>query len=69
MVWIEFNNTFEKFNSLGKNQPGTIIEILFEGKRKLFVIGDINMFGSSADGGRPFGDSAIVLKYQYFWSR
>lgn len=69
MSWIQFNDTFDNFVKAGKNLPGVKIEIVENGRRKIILIGDINMQGSAEIGGRPFSDKAIVCRYEYIWGR
>ena len=68
MSWIEFNKSYRKFAKAGKNIPGVLLDILFEDKRQLYLIGHINPMASAADGGMPFPNKAIVVKYRYVWS-
>lgn len=69
MIWLDFNKSFEEFSKIGRNRSGTLIEVLYEGKRKQYLIGDINKSATVEDGGKPFlPSSAIVLKYKIIYS-
>lgn len=68
MSWTDFNKSYNKFVKAGKNIPGVLIDVLFEKKRHLYLIGHINPLASAADGGMPFPGKAIVVKYKYIWS-
>jgi len=69
MSWIEFNKSFSEFVKLKRNISGALLEIRegekFPYRRRTFLIGDINTQGSAEEGGRPFSDAAIVLRYRY----
>jgi hypothetical protein len=67
MRWTEFNKPFSDFVKAGKNIPGALIEVEMRGRRKVFLIGDVNTSGVSSTGGKPFSNKAIVLHYKYIW--
>jgi hypothetical protein len=67
MDWVNFNKPYKEFVRLNKNIPGALIEVEFNNSRKLFLIGDINTTATIANGGKPFDNTAIVLKYRYVW--
>lgn len=69
MNWIEFNKPFSEFVKLGRNVPGALIDIVVDGRRRAFLIGDVNTFASSDNGGKPFNDLSVVLRYKYVWGR
>ena len=71
MNWIDFNKSFAEFVKLKRNVSGCLMEIR-DGdkppyKRRAVLIGDVNSSGSAEEGGKPFSDEAIVLRYQYIW--
>lgn len=68
MSWIYFNKQFSEFTKLKRNVPGALIEILDGTRRKVFLIGDVNTSGSAEDGGKPFSDDTVVIRYQYIWT-
>jgi hypothetical protein len=68
-MWFQVNKSFKEFQYSGKLQPGVIIEALIAGKRKHFLVGDINPNGSMSIGGKPLTDDTIITKYRIVWSR
>ena len=67
MQWIEFNKPYKEFVKLKRNIPGALVEVSVRGRRKVFLIGDINPTASCSKGGKPFSNNAIVLAYKYIW--
>lgn len=67
MRWIEFNKPYKEFVKLKKNIPGVLIEVSVRGRKRVFLIGDINPTASCTDGGRLFSKNAMVLAYKYIW--
>jgi hypothetical protein len=67
--WFKVNKTFKEFVESGRCCTGLLIEVLFNEKPKRYLIGDVNMFGSIANGGMPFPENAIVIRYQIIWAR
>ena len=65
--WHPFNKSFEEFITLGKCISGTLLEVFTNGKRKLFLVGDINTFGSAVEGNYPINKDSIVLRFRYVW--
>lgn len=67
--WFRVDKTFEEFTKEGKCCSGILIEVLFNGRHKLYLVGDINNQGCIASGGKPFPDDAIITRYKIIWSR
>lgn len=68
-MWINFEGSFADFCKKEKNNPGTLIEVLINGKKKQFLIGDVSAFGSVMNGDCLLLETTPVLKYQIIWYR
>lgn len=69
-MWMDINISFKKFSAIGRNRPGTLIEVIMEnGKKKHYLIGDVNPSGAIESGGMPFSSKAIISRYRILWSR
>lgn len=69
MSWFHFNDTFRSFIQKELNDPGTLIEITFGGKKRLVMIGDMSMYGSVMGGASFIDSSSIIHRYRRVWHR
>lgn len=68
-MWLNFEGSFEDFCRKEKNNPGTLIEIILNGKKKQFLIGDVSSFGSVMNGDCLLLKATPVLRYKILWYR
>lgn len=68
-MWMYFDGSFDDFCKKEKNNPGTVIEVLLDGKKKQFLIGDISLFGSVMNGDCLIVKDTPVLRYKIIWHR
>lgn len=70
MFWLPFHRPFAEFCRLEKNRPGVLVEISTSNqKKKIFLIGDVNLFGSSMGGACLLEPTTIIHRYAYIWQR
>lgn len=69
MTWFNFEGSFSDFCRAGKNDPGTLIEVILSGKKKQLLIGDVSPFGSVMNGDCILSDTTPLLKYKRLWHR
>lgn len=68
MNWLIFEKSYEEFVRLGRNIPGVLFEVIVKGRRKCYLIGDVNIHASN--NGRPIvPKNLIVYRYKHIWSR
>jgi hypothetical protein len=68
-MWYPVDKSFREFVDSGKLEPGVLIEAIILGKRKHFLVGDINPNGSMSIGGKPLTDKTIITRYRIIWAR
>lgn len=68
-MWLQFKGSFAEFCTQGKNNPGTLIEVLLNGKKKQLLIGDVSAFGSVMNGDCLILETTPVIRYQILWYR
>lgn len=69
MMWISFEGSFVDFCREGKNDAGTLIEVILSNKKKQLLIGDVSMYGSVMDADPLLNASTRVVRYKRLWSR
>jgi hypothetical protein len=64
--WVKTGEQPDSFTKQGLNRPGTLIKVkLSDGKKKTYLIGDINRLCGVCDDCQAFqGDTTIVEKYK-----
>jgi hypothetical protein len=67
--WFIVNKSFKDFRDSGKISPGILLEAIISGRKKQFLVGDINPNGSMSIGGKPLTDNTIIFRYKIIWSR
>lgn len=68
-MWMDFNKPFYDFVRFNKSEPGLLIEVLLNNKRKQFLIGDISMFGSVMNGDCLINPETLIIRYKRIWAR
>ena len=68
-MWTDFTGSFQDFCRLGKNEPGVLIEVLVDNKKRQYLIGDISMYGSMMNGDCLVLSDYPVLRYKRIWTK
>jgi hypothetical protein len=67
--WFLVNKSFREFLDSGGVSPGILFEAIISGRKKQFLVGDINPNGSMSIGGKPLTYDTIISRYRIIWSR
>jgi len=79
---IEYNKEYElldkerkelesktSFVGMGLNKPGTLIEVIIDGKLQVFLIGHINPLSGVCDDCPMFDNDIMVKRYKVIWEQ
>jgi hypothetical protein len=67
--WINFQGTYLDFVKRRLNEPGILVEVMLDNKKKQFLIGDMSVYGSVVGGPPLLLPETLLVRYQILWHR